>query len=198
MIMAEDADWIVSTDQQLIASIIKHEGDKQVIYRELRTGRLKAAPDCDAQACMQQGTWPAYVDSEGLDTVGIGHLITGQEPFDCYAGVSNEQVMQQLSTDLETHLAAAKRLAEEHGMNIAGNHVVQRFMTEMCFNIGALRYANFKNGLLKLTSAVNDDGQFTYNDAADEHLDSRWARQVGNRAREMVDKLRVMDEARLT
>jgi hypothetical protein len=41
-----------------------------------------------------------------------------------------------------------------HGINIDGNYVVQRFMTEMRFNIGANGYSKFKNGLLKLASAV--------------------------------------------
>ena len=63
----------------------------------------------------------------------------------------------------------------------------------MCFNIGAKRYAGFKNGLKKLASAVNHDGKYTYNDAADEHLDSVWARQVKGRAKEMVNTLRALD-----
>ena len=33
----------------------------------------------------------------------------------------------------------------------------------------------------------------SHNDAADEHLDSKWARQVGGRATEMVDNLRELD-----
>jgi len=191
--MANENDWIESSDKELIDSIIKHEGDKTVIYRDIRSGRLKAAPDCNAQTCMDQGTWPAYIDTEGLATVGVGHLITGHEPYDCFAGVSDDVVMQQLASDLETHLAAAKKLAAEHGMDIGGNYVVQRFMTELCFNIGAANYSKFKNGLKKLASAVNGDGEYTYNDAANEHLDSRWARQVGNRAMEMTDRLRKLD-----
>jgi len=195
--MANESGWINSTDAQLIASIIKHEGDKEVIYREIRAGRLKPAPGCDAHACIEQGTWPAYIDTEGLPTVGVGHLIAGHEPYNCYSGVSDQVVMQQLADDLASHLAAAKRLADAHGMKIDGNFVVQRFMSEMCFNIGADSYANFKNGLKKLASAVNGDGQYSYNDAADEHLDSHWAKQVGNRAREMVATLRQLDEATL-
>jgi len=191
--MASNDDWISSNDPQLIDSIVRHEGDKKIIYREISAGRLKAAQECDATQCIEQGTWPAYIDSEGLNTVGIGHLITGDEPYDCYGGVSDQVVMQQLATDLENHLAAAKRLAAEQGMDIGGNYVVQRFMTELCFNIGASNYAKFKNGLRKLASAVNGDGQYSYNDAADEHLDSRWAVQVGNRATEMVASLRELD-----
>ncbi|MGD8569088.1 MAG: hypothetical protein PVJ39_13450 [Gammaproteobacteria bacterium] len=191
--MANGDDWIKSTDSELIASIIKHEGGKDVIYRNIDSGRLKPAANCDAGACRDNNTWPAYIDSEGLDTVGIGHLITGNEDYDCYSGVTDEVVMQQLAADLDQHLVATKELAADNGMNISGNHVVQRFMTELCFNIGAVGYSRFKNGLKKLASAVNGDGQYTYNDAADEHLDSRWARQVKGRANEMVDTLRALD-----
>ena len=191
--MAKEEGWIESTDNELIASIIKHEGNRDVIYSHLKSGILKAAEGCDPEACMEQGTWPAYIDSEGLDTVGIGHLITGDEDYDCYGGVKEDIVMKQLAADLENHLVAAKKLASDNGINIDGNYAVQRFMTEMCFNIGASGYAKFKNGLKKLASAVNGDGKFTYNDAADEHLDSRWAKQVKGRAIEMTDTLRALD-----
>jgi len=185
--------WISTSDEVLRDSIVRHEGSKAVIYRRINQGSLAVAERCDGDACIAAGIWPAYVDSKGLDTVGIGHLIIGGEAYDCYAGVSDADVFAQLSDDVETHLAAAKRLAGEYAMQIDGNATVQRFMTEMCFNIGARKYAGFKNGLKKLTSAVNGDGQFTYNDAADEHLDSKWARDVGNRAHEMVDTLRALD-----
>jgi len=191
--MANEDDWIKANDSELIASIKKHEGERDVIYSYLESGRLKAADGCDADACKEAGTWPAYVDTEGLDTVGIGHLITGDEDYDCYGGVTEDVVMKQLAEDLETHLASAKKLASDYGMNIGGNYTVQRFMTELCFNIGAASYANFKNGLKKLASAVNGDGQFTYNDAANEHLDSKWARQVKGRAKNMTDTLRALD-----
>lgn len=191
--MATDDQWIESTDKELIASIIRHEGDKDVIYRYLESGVLKAAEGCDAQTCMEQGTWPAYVDTKGKDTVGIGHLVRGDEDYDCYGGVTDEVVMVQLAMDLQTHLAAAKDLADRYDMNIGGNHVVQRFMTEMCFNIGSGGYSKFRNGLKKLASAVNKDGQYNYNEAADEHLDSRWAKQVKSRATDMTDALRALD-----
>jgi lysozyme len=191
--MPDDTGWIESTDQELIDSVMRHEGEKATIYAMFRSGTLKAAPGCDAQACMDNNTWPAYLDSEGLPTVGIGHLITDNESYDPLAGITDEQAKDQLAADLDRHLASAKRLAAASGMHIAGNLVVQRFMTEMCFNLGETGYSNFRNGLRKLASAVNQDGQFTYNDAADEHLDSQWARQVGSRATEMVDTLRALD-----
>lgn len=189
----EQQEWIEAADDALRESIIRHEGDRDVIYAMLEGGSLNAARGCDWRQCRDEGTWPAYVDSKGLDTVGIGHLITGNEAYDAYAGVPDAEVQAQFEQDVQTHLSAAKRLAEEQGMRIAGNFVIQRFMTEMCFNIGEGKYRGFRNGLKKLASAVNGDGRFTYNQAADEHLDSQWARQVKTRATEMTDMLRALD-----
>jgi GH24 family phage-related lysozyme (muramidase) len=187
-------DWIKPDDEELIDSIVRHEGGKEVIYQYIKKGVLPVAKDCDAEYCMEEGLWPAYVDTEGLDTVGIGHLINGKESYDPYAGIDDDTVMQQLAEDIETHLEGAKKLAKTNGMdNIGGNYTVQRFMTEMCFNIGAGGYSKFKNGLKKLASAVNQDGEWTYNDAADEHLNSGWAKQVKSRADEMTDTLRHLD-----
>ncbi len=185
--------WISANDPELLASITKHEGDKETIYKCIESGSLQTANGCDFQACKAKNLWPSYLDSEGLPTVGIGHLITNKEKYDCHAGLTDELVMQQLAEDVQTHLNGAKKLAEQLNMQIESNLIVQRFMTEMCFNIGANAYANFKNGLKKLRSAVNGDGEFTYNNAADEHLNSKWARQVKSRATDMVDTLRKLD-----
>ena len=190
--MADD-DWIAADDSELLASISRHEGDKDAIYAYIANGTLTPAEDCDIDACKANNLWPSYLDTEGLPTVGIGHLITDNEDYDCHAGVSDDIVMQQLADDIGTHLAAAKRLAAKHNMQIDGNYVVQRFMAEMCFNIGAGAYAKFINGLKKLTSAVNGDGDFTYSDSANEHLDSKWAQQVKDRAHQMVNTLRALD-----
>ena len=185
--------WITSNDPELLESITRHEGNKDTIYALVEQGKLPIAEGCNFDHCKASGLWPAYLDSEGLPTVGVGHLITDKEGFNCYAGLSDDLVMEQLSTDVITHLSAAKRLAKNLEMNVDDNQVVQRFMTEMCFNIGAGAYKKFRNGLKKLTSAVNGDGKFNFNDAADEHLDSRWARQVGQRAIEMTNTLRELD-----
>ena len=69
--------------------------------------------------------------------MGIGHLITNNEEYDCNGGVADDVVIKQLADDIETHLNAAKKLAAGLDMQISGNYVVQRFMAEMCFNIGA-------------------------------------------------------------
>ncbi len=71
--MANGDGWIASTDSKLIASIKKHEGNKDVIYRNLKSGKVKAAESCNADTCIDNGT-SAYIDTEERNTVGIGHL----------------------------------------------------------------------------------------------------------------------------
>jgi lysozyme len=190
--MAQE-NWISTDDDVLLASIMKHEGTKQLIYQYIESGQVKIAEGCNFVECKANDLWPAYLDTEGLETVGIGHLITNSENYNSHSGVNDNDVFKQLADDVATHLSAAKSLAAAQGMNIDGNYVVQRFMTEMCFNIGANGYSKFKNGLLKLASAAEQNGDFSYNDAADEHLDSKWARQVKGRADNMVDTLRALD-----
>lgn len=188
-----DDDWISANDPELLDSIVRHEGDREVIYNYIEEGTLKVADSCDFGYCKANNLWPSYLDTEGLPTVGIGHLITNNEEYDCNGGVADDVVIKQLADDIETHLNAAKKLAAGLDMQISGNYVVQRFMAEMCFNIGAGAYSKFNNGLKKLASAVNHDGDYSYHDAADEHLDSKWARQVGNRSIEMVNTIRALD-----
>jgi lysozyme len=48
------------------------------------------------------------------------------------------------------------------------------------FNLGATRFRGFKNAI----AAMNTEN---YDAAAVEFMDSRWARQVGNRALELTD-----------
>ncbi len=187
--------WINSDDSELLNSVMRHEGTKEVIYARIRSGRLPVAPGCDAEACMATGLWPVYLDSKGYPTNGVGHLITGNEHYDPYAGITDQQAMQQLAEELQEHMLNAQSIAEMKGMEpaIDGNYVVQRFMTELCFNIGKAGYLNFRNGLKKLASAVNGDGNYSYNNAADEHLDSKWHKDVGSRAIEMCNTLRELD-----
>ncbi len=189
-----ESDWISAKDDTLISSIIKHEGDKDTIYSFIQSGHLKVASDCDFQKCFNENKWPVYIDTKGYNTVGVGHLVTGKEPYNCFDGVTDENVINQLSEDIGIHLDGAKHLAEQYQMNIAGNYTVQRFMVEMCFNLGEVRYAKFKKGLTKLAEAVNQTGKNSYNDAADEHLDSGWAKQVKQRAVEMTNTLRELDK----
>ena len=60
---------------------------------------------------------------------------------------------------------------------------VQEVLVNMAFNLGITRLMQFE----KMLSAIADQ---RWDQAADEALDSRWARQVGNRSIELANVLR--------
>ena len=60
--------------------------------------------------------------------------------------------------------------------------VRQDAMINMCFNLGMTRLLGFKKALARMAEA-------NYEYAANEFLDSLWARQVGNRADEIADMI---------
>jgi len=70
-----------------------------------------------------------------------------------------------------------------HGCSGKGNDQV-RFdtLTNMCFNLGAPRLSGFK----KMWEAIEAGD---YSTAAEEMLDSKWARQVGPRADRLAQKM---------
>lgn len=59
----------------------------------------------------------------------------------------------------------------------------QDVLVNMCFNMGLPTLLKFKNMIAALESG-------DYDKAADEMLDSKWARQVGGRAEELAEQMR--------
>jgi lysozyme len=53
----------------------------------------------------------------------------------------------------------------------------------MAFNLGT-------NGLLKFQKALSHAREARWDECASEMLDSKWARQVGNRAKELAEQVR--------
>ena len=116
-----------------------------------------------------------YNDHLGYATFGIGHLIVeGDEEHGKPVGtpVSEERVNSVFDSDVATYVTEAKKvfpnldtLPEE----------AQEVIVNMCFNMGAPRLSKFK----KFIGGVNAGD---WNTAAVEMMDSRWAKQVGDRA----------------
>ena len=63
------------------------------------------------------------------------------------------------------------------------NNIRQEVLVNMVFNMGAPRFKTFK----RMLAALNE---LDYDRAADEMLDSKWAKQVGPRAQELARKMR--------
>lgn len=124
-----------------------------------------------------------YLDSEGLETFGIGHLVIKSDPeYGKPVGtpVSERRVTQAFSADLSSAIKDCEQLFP---MLDTYPTDVQRVLVNMTFNLGKSRFSKFK----KMRAAVICRD---FETAADEMMDSKWYRQVGNRAKELVGLMR--------
>lgn len=113
-----------------------------------------------------------YLDTVGKWTIGVGRNLSDN-------GISESEALLMLRNDIAT---AERELMSQSWFN-ALDAVRKDVMINMCFNIGLTRLLGFKNMIAALT--VHD-----YDKAATEMLDSKWARQVGNRAIELSNIMR--------
>ena len=123
----------------------------------------------------------AYQDSEGYWTIGYGRLIDerlGGGITECEAEVLLDYDIRRALADLDHALPWWRELPSSW----------QRGLVNMCFNLGLTRLLGFKRMLAALQAGDGDR-------AADEALDSKWARQVGARARRVAALYRKTDVA---
>lgn len=123
-----------------------------------------------------------YLDHLGLPTAGIGHLI--EEPgWELGDDVPMEQVLEWFEQDFKEAVADCCALY----LNFASlPNFVKRVLVNMAFNLGRTRLGKFKN----MNKAINEGN---WDKAADEMVDSKWYRQVGNRSIELVEIMRTGD-----
>lgn len=127
-----------------------------------------------------------YEDHLGYATFGIGHLITdADEEYGWPIGtkVSEDRVNEVFKTDVQKFINETQKVFPDL-INKPDN--IQIVLINMCFNLGAPRLSKFK----KFIAAINDE---QWIEAAVEMMDSRWARQVGQRAERL--KQIVLDQA---
>lgn len=110
----------------------------------------------------------AYQDTEGIWTIGYGTNL--QE-----LRINKDLGERWLRDQAEIAYKAAKRFPEFELLNSARQNV----FVEMVYNMGPSRVAGFKNML----AAIRDGD---WEEAAIQMLDSKWARQVGNRAKTLA------------
>lgn len=113
----------------------------------------------------------AYQDSEGIWTVGYG------------------QNLQELEIDealaehwLEESILKAEQYAKNYSFYDALSQPRKDVLIEMIFNMGPSRVRGFTNALRAMKGE-----QWT--EAAMEMLDSKWAKQVGNRAKRLAKQM---------
>lgn len=108
-----------------------------------------------------------YKDSEGLDTVGIGHLVSN--------GFSDAVINLMFKEDINI---AEQFLNKNLPWWTNLSPIRQRVLLNMAFNLNT-RLLGFKNALFAMQAE-----QFVT--AGAEMLDSKWARQVGKRAQRLA------------
>lgn len=126
-----------------------------------------------------------YLDHLGLPTFGIGHLVIPSDPESSDAvgtPVAPDRVIEAFEEDLQGVLSDCNILYPEFDdLPEEAQHVIANMM----FNMGRPRLSQFK-GMKRGVDARD------WNAAADEMVDSRWYRQVTNRAGRLVEKMRAL------
>ena len=124
-----------------------------------------------------------YLDHLGYPTFGIGHLITDDDPeygWEVGASIDTVRVHEAFESDIEGVLSDCSKLYSDFGDL---PEEAQRVIANMMFNMGLTRLSKFK-GMKRGVDSQN------WNLAADEMVDSRWYRQVTNRANRLVERMR--------
>tara|TARA_Y100001936_G_C16008986_1_gene632430 strand:+ start:425 stop:871 length:447 start_codon:yes stop_codon:yes gene_type:complete len=124
-----------------------------------------------------------YLDHLGYPTFGIGHLVVPDDKEyreDVGTRVSEERVRECFDKDVESVLRDCTLLYKDFDEL---PEEVQQIVANMMFNMGYTRLSKFK-GMKRGVDARD------WNKAADEMVDSRWYKQVTNRANRLVERMR--------
>jgi lysozyme len=128
-----------------------------------------------------------YEDHLGYKTVGIGHLVRANDPeWDMSVG---EPITQTRCDELFFYdINITLKECEENFHNNWRDwpEEVKLIIANMAFNLGLPRLKKFK----RMFAALNKQD---YKGAAKEGLDSKWAKQVYNRARRLMDRMHAID-----
>lgn len=117
-----------------------------------------------------------YKDSLGFSTIGIGRLIDKRKG----GGITRDEALFLLDNDIERKSAEVYRALPWLKTH---SDQVQRAIINMAFQMGIVTLLTFKNTL----SLVE---QRKYKQAADNALQSKWAKQTPNRAKRVTDMIR--------
>lgn len=113
-----------------------------------------------------------YTDTVGKVTIGVGRNLTDR-------GISKDEALYLLDNDIDLH---AEELEKAFPVVHQLDRVRYYVLLDMAFNMGIPRLSKFKN---MWTYVKAHD----YEKAAVEMLDSKWARQVGRRAKNLAKQM---------
>ena len=125
-----------------------------------------------------------YKDHLGYPTFGVGHLVLETDPeYGQPDGtpITEERVSDCFDKDLDTSISECHALYGEGDFDGLPSDV-QGILVNMMFNMGRTRLSKFK----KMNGAISEGDWKT---AAVEGRDSRWYKQVTNRAERLMSRL---------
>jgi lysozyme len=122
-----------------------------------------------------------YLDTLGKRTVGVGHLCV-EDFWEDGKEYEEDFLMDILKKDLQQAIRQADLKCE--GLKISDDAKI--IIIEMIFQLGGTGVSKFR----KMWQALQQDPP-DYAEASAQMLDSRWAKQTPNRAKEMA---RLMSE----
>ena len=127
--------------------------------------------------------YEVYLDHLGLPTCGIGHLITDSDPehgLDVGTEIGEERVNELFEQDINITIDECKKLYYDFDEL---PEEAQLIICNMMFNMGRPRLSRFH----KMKRAVDNR---EWEEAANQMKDSRWYKQVTNRADRLVQRMK--------
>ena len=112
----------------------------------------------------------AYEDHLGYVTVGVGRCLDPEKGL----GLSDDEIDYLLRNDITRCYQELDIFSWFHDLDEVRQHAI----VSMLFQLGLPKFLEFKKTLAFLAEGK-------YSQAANEMLDSKWARQTPNRAREI-------------
>ena len=129
--------------------------------------------------------YEVYLDHLGLPTCGIGHLVKEDEPehgLEVGTKIGEERVNELFDKDIRITLDECALLY--HDFRDLPEEV-QHIIANMLFNIGRPRLSRFH----KMKQAVDNRD---WKEAANQMIDSKWYKQVPNRANRLVNRMKAI------
>lgn len=114
-----------------------------------------------------------YTDTVGKLTLGIGRNLEDK-------GITEQEALFMLNNDVDYFY---KKITKELPWIKNLDDARQNVLVNMAFNLGV-------NGLLSFKNMLNAVATCNFKLASEEMLNSKWAKQVGNRAVELSDQMR--------
>ena len=120
-----------------------------------------------------------YLDTLGKRTVGVGHLCV-EDFWEDDKEYEERFLMDILQKDLQNSIDGAENLCKN--LNISDDAKI--IIIEMIFQLGKTGVSKFSN----MWKALAENPP-NYEEASIQMLDSRWAKQTPNRAKEMASHM---------